>query len=206
MQTTLYNFEIKRKTFHICSLILPLLYLPLPKSYMIAILLLLTLIVLFLDTSRHYSYKIQELTNKIFTKLMREEEKNGSFKLSGSSYMFFGFFLSALFFSKGLAITSWLVLIISDALAALVGTKIGTPLSNGKTIAGSVAFMVSAVLISILCYFFIGYDTNFFIILLSCLISTICEFFSKQISINDNFLIPLIYALSNVIFAFIFGL
>lgn len=206
MQTTLYNFEIKRKIFHICSLILPLSYLLLPKSYMIAILLLLTLVVLFFDISRHYSYKIQELTNKIFTKLMREEEKNGSFKLSGSSYMFFGFFLSALLFSKGLAITSWLVLIISDALAALIGTKIGAPLANGKTIAGSVAFMTSAILISILCYFFIGYNTNFFIILASCLISTICEFFSKQLSINDNLLIPLSYALSSAVLAFILGL
>lgn len=203
MQTPVLNFEIQRKTFHLLSLVIPLLYLFLSKMTITVLLALLMIGVLIIDITRHYDLRVRSYTDKFFGKLMRPEESSGSFRLSGSSFMAVGFFVTALFFSKGLAISSWLILIISDSLAAVVGTKIGKPLWNGKSLEGSIAFLVSAIFISMLVYFFIGYNTSFMVLILSSLIVTVCEFYSKQISINDNLLIPVVYCFATVILTFI---
>jgi len=137
---------------------------------------------------------------------MRTEEESGSFRLSGASFMMLGFFLSALFFSKGLAITAWLVLIVSDALAALVGVRIGTRMYNGKSMEGSTAFLISAILIGIIGHFFIGYNTSFLVIIISALITTAIEFYSWKFYMNDNLLIPVAYGFSTIIFNFILGI
>ena len=126
---------------------------------------------------------------------MREDEESGQFVLSGASYMALGLLTSCLLFSKGLAITSWLVLIVADCFAAIIGMKYGSPLFNGKSYVGSVSFFISSVLISVMTYFIVGYSTSFFIILVSSLATTIVEFFSDQIKVNDNFSIPITYAL-----------
>jgi dolichol kinase len=151
-------------------------------------------ITLYLDISRHYNQKIKGFIENIFGNILREEEDSGQFALSGASYMALGFLTSCLFFSKGLTITSWLILIVADCFAAVVGMKYGSPLFNGKSYAGSVSFFISSVLISIMTYFIIGYNTSFLIILISSLVTTIVEFFSSELKVNDNFSIPLTYA------------
>ncbi len=195
MYDTELNFEIQRKVFHLCSLIFPIAYLFTPKIIMAIALTVIAGITLYLDISRHYNQKIKELIKNIFGKVLREDEDSGQFVLSGASYMALGFLISCLLFSKGLAITSWLVLIVADCFAAIVGMKYGSPLFNGKSYAGSVSFFVSSVLISVMTYFIVGYSTSFLIILISSLVTTIVEFFSDQIKVNDNLSIPLTYAL-----------
>ncbi|WP_425361066.1 diacylglycerol/polyprenol kinase family protein [Candidatus Tisiphia endosymbiont of Stenodema calcarata] len=206
MQTKLFNFEIQRKTFHLYSLIIPLFYLFSSKLVVTTLLFLLIICVLYIDITRHYNLYVKKFTDKFLGKFMRPEEQSGLFRLSGSSFMVVGFFLTALLFSKGLAISSWLILIIADCLAALVGTKIGAPLKNGKSLEGSIAFLISAIFISILVYFFIGYHTSFTVIIISSIVATISEFYSKEVSINDNLLIPLSYCFSTIIFTFILSL
>jgi len=205
MKSIIFNFEIRRKTFHLYGFIVPLFYFFVSKLVMTSLLFLALIIILPLDMSRHFNFGVRELVNKFVGKIIRPEEANGSFQLSGVSYMMAGFFLTALFFSKGLAITSWLIVIISDCLAALIGIKIGTPLENGKSLEGSVAFLSSAFFISILVYFFVGYNTTFLVIIISSIITTITEFYSKEFSIDDNLSIPVIYCFSTVIFNFVLG-
>lgn len=206
MQTKIFNFEIQRKTFHLYSLIIPIFYLFSSKLVITTLLFLLTTCVLYIDIARHYNLYVKRFIDKFFTKFMRPEEQSGSFRLSGSSFMVVGFFLTAFLFSKGLAISSWLILIIADCLAALVGTKIGKPLENGKSLEGSIAFLISAIFISMLVYFFIGYHTSFTVIIISSVVTTIGEFYSKELLINDNLLITLTYCFSTSIFTFILGL
>lgn len=203
MQTTDFNFETKRKTFHVSSLVFPILYLNIQTKYMIAILFLTSIITLYMDISRHYNSQIKDFVNKFLKSFMRKSEESGSFKLSGASFMIVGFLFSAIFFSKGLAITSWLILIISDPLAALVGIKIGKKLSNGKSIEGAIAFLVSSIFISMLCYYFVRYNTGFSVIIISCIITTAIEFFSQKVNIDDNLSIPLVYCFSTELFRFI---
>jgi len=204
MQISAYNFEIRRKIFHLYSLVLPIIYCFISKTFVVSLLLFVTTITLYFDVARHYNPKIENFTNKFFAHLMRQSEQSGSFKLSSASYMMSGFFLGALFFSKGLAITAWLILIISDCLAAIVGTKIGTPRENGKSLEGSIAFFISAIIISLLSYSFIGFATTFPTILVSCAIITASEYYSKQILIDDNLFIPVGYGFLICFFRLIF--
>ncbi|WP_341793234.1 MULTISPECIES: diacylglycerol/polyprenol kinase family protein [unclassified Rickettsia] len=195
------NFELRRKIFHLSALAIPLCYVFTSRLTAILLLFVIAGCALYLDISRHYNGTIREFVTKFFTRIMRSEEASGSFRLSGVSFMMLGFFVTALLFPKNLVICSWLILIISDCLAALVGIKIGEPLDNGKSIAGASAFLSSAVFISILVYFFIGYNTSFIVIIISSIAATAVEFYSKQIGVNDNLLIPLAYCLSTVIFS-----
>lgn len=195
MQKDAFNFEVRRKIFHLYSLTLPLIYLFTSKLNMSVFLVLLAGFTLYVDISRHYNDKIKGFVEKIFGKYLRSKEKTGDFNLSGASYMAFGFLTSCLFFSKGLAITSWLILIIADCLAALMGVRFGVPLYNGKSLAGSGVFFASSVLISIVMYFFVNYNTSFMVIILSSAAVTAIEFYSNEIKVNDNFSIPFSYCL-----------
>ncbi|WPY01217.1 SEC59 family protein [Candidatus Trichorickettsia mobilis] len=203
MITPNFHFESQRKIFHSYSIIFPFIYLFMPKIYMVIFLFILLVPTIYIDFNRHHNLDIRNFVDRFFGKFIRASEAHGTFKLSGASFMIAGFFITALLFAKPLAITSWLILIISDSLAALVGTKIGTINETGKSKEGSIAFLSSAILISIVCYVFIGYDTNFFIIIISCICTTLSEYYAKKININDNLLIPLVYSLSTSILLFI---
>lgn len=197
------NFEKKRKIFHVSGLIFPLIYLFISKIQLLLALFLIIAITIVFDTSRHYNPKIKLLVDRFFSNVMREAEQSGTFKLSGLSYMLAGLFLSALLFPKDLAIASWLVLIIADPVATLVGMKIGSQKFYGKTLEGSCAFLVAAIFISIMTYFFIGFSTSFLVIILSCLSTTALEFFAKKINVDDNLLIPLGYGFSTILLNFL---
>lgn len=198
-----FKFEMKRKAFHLTSLIVPLIYLFIPKFVAVLLLLIASIITIYVDISRHYIITIKDFVSKFFSSIIRPEEINGSMRLSGASFMVLGFFFSVLLFPKNLVICSWLILIISDCLAALVGIKMGDTLNNGKSLAGSVAFFVSAIFISLLTYVFIGYNTSFITIIASSSVTAAAEFYSKDIGINDNLLIPLVYCFSTIVFSFI---
>ena len=204
MQNDNLNFEIRRKIFHLYGLIFPLVYSFIPKTSMNVLLLILTGFTLYADISRHHNQKIKEVVDKFFSKFLRNKERTGFYKLSGASYMALGLLISCLFFSKGLVITSWLILIISDCIAALVGMKYGMPLKNGKSLVGAGAFFISSVFISTVIYFFVSHPTSFIIIIFSSLMATLAEFYAGQIKINDNLSIPVCYCLTTVILNLIF--
>lgn len=190
------QFEIQRKIFHLCSLIYPFVYIFVSKMTMGISLSIITFITLCLDILRHYYPQIQFFVDSMLGKFQRQEEKSGAFVLSGVSYMVLGFLVTCLFFTKVLTIISWLVFIISDCCAAIIGMKYGTPLLNGKSYIGSAAFFCSSILISIILHSITGDSYSLLTILVSCLCCTCIEFLSKQIRINDNFTIPLTYTLS----------
>ncbi|MFK7973502.1 MAG: hypothetical protein AB8B66_01375 [Rickettsiaceae bacterium] len=166
---------------------------------------IITGIVVCIDISRHHSPKIKRMIVKYMHFCLRENEINGHLKLTGASYMMMGLLLSGVLFSKGLAITAWLILIISDCIAAIIGTKFGLPLAlfNGKSLIGSLFFFISAIFVSIITYFAIGYSTSFAIIILSSFLTTLAEFFAPKLRINDNFLIPITYSLSTILFGLV---
>lgn len=102
MQDEVFKFEIKRKLFHLCSLIFPIMYTFTPKIVMSAVLFIIMVFTLYLDISRHYNPKIKVFVDKIFGNFLRTSEKEGIFSISGTSYMAAGFFLLVCFFQKAL--------------------------------------------------------------------------------------------------------
>ena len=97
-----------------------------------------------------------------------------------------------LVFPKVLTVTGFSILIISDICAALVGKKIGKISMFGKTLEGTIAFIVSAIFV----IFFIGWQLfapwTFFIIgIIAAFVGGILELISKRINVDDNLSIPL---------------
>ncbi len=195
------NFEIKRKIFHILALVFPCVYLFIEKRFAVPILFFLASAVLCFDISRRYNSKIKASVDKIFSRLMRPRELGAAPGLSGASFLFWGFFFSAAFFSKKYAIVSWIVFIISDASAALVGTAFGEKrLSCGKSLEGFAACFFAALITSFALYFFYGFEADVFSITVASFLISLLELFSKKILIDDNLLAPSAYCFFIYIF------
>ncbi len=196
--------ELKRKAFHILSLFFPLSYVFISKPLAITLMLLITIITIFIDVARHYNRSIREIVDKFFLSIMRPFEKSGFYKLSGSSYMALGFLISTIIFSKGVAIASCCVLVISDSFAALFGKKIGRDSNHGKSFEGATAFFLSALMISMFAFQIESFNTNFWILVIASLATSSVEYYSYQIGINDNLTIPLTFGSVVTLLGFIF--
>jgi dolichol kinase len=200
-----YGHELRRKAFHLSSLIFPLIYFVTSRLQMTIIMMIVVATTIYIDRMRHYNEAVKELVETFFGSLLREREASGTYVFSGLSFMMAGFFITALFFPKGIAVASWLVLIISDALAAIVGMRIGKPTNHGKSIEGAVTFFISALLIGIFSYFLTPHHASFFALFLACLITSAVEYYSFQIGIDDNFTIPVTFATTLTLFSWIIG-
>jgi dolichol kinase len=179
----LTGVEVSRKIVHLATLSIPIGYALLPKETVITILLPLFLGFLIVDLLRHYYSRMASLFQRyLLGTVLREEERN---TLMGSTYFLFSSILAILFFPKPIAIVSLLFLILSDTAAAIVGKWIGRVRIFGKTLEGSLAFLLSSLLIV-----WVYPDLNRFWGSLSALGATLIELL--PIRVDDNLTIPLV--------------
>lgn len=141
----LTGVEITRKLVHLATLVIPIGYGLTSKGMVLTFLIPLSLCLLAVDLLRHYHPGLALLfQNLFFGRVLREKEKH---TLMGSTYFLLSSSLILILFPKTIAIVSLLILILSDACAALVGKGIGKISIFGKTLEGSLAFLSSALLI-----------------------------------------------------------
>ncbi|HUL30249.1 MAG TPA: SEC59/DGK1/VTE5 family protein [Thermodesulfobacteriota bacterium] len=179
----LTGVEIKRKIVHLASLIVPVAYALTSEETIILFLVPFFLALLLVDLIRHYHRGIASLFRKyFFGRVLREEEK---FALMGSTYFIFSTILTILLFPKSIAIASMLILILSDTAAALIGKGIGRVKILGKTLEGSLAFLITS-----LCIVWIYPHLDRFSGSLAALGATVIEIL--PIRVNDNLSIPLV--------------
>jgi dolichol kinase len=179
----LTGVEVSRKIVHLATLSIPIGYAVLPKETVITILLPLFLGFLIVDLLRHYYSRMSSLFQRyLLGTVLREEERN---TLMGSTYFLFSSILAILFFPKPIAIVSLLFLILSDTAAAIVGKWIGRVRIFGKTLEGSLAFLLSSLFIV-----WVYPDLNRFWGSLAALGATLIELL--PIRVDDNLTIPLV--------------
>ncbi len=175
--------EITRKLVHLATLAIPIGYAGMTKEDVLMILLPLFLGFLTVDLLRHYHHKIASLFKKyFFGKVLRKEEEP---TLMGSTFFLFSTLLAILLFPKTIAIVSLLILTLSDTSAALVGKGIGKIPIFGKTLEGSLAFLLCSLLI-VWCY----PNLNRFWGSLGALGATCVEILPLRV--DDNLTIPLV--------------
>jgi dolichol kinase len=140
--------EIRRKIMHTWPIIIPIAYRFVSKDTALMIMLPICAFYVFCDLFRHFHEGFKQLFDRIITAhFLREHEKNG---LIGSSYFIFGALLAIILFPKPVTIASLYILIISDAMAAIVGTGWGKTRIFAKSLEGSIAFFVSGIIIVLL--------------------------------------------------------
>jgi dolichol kinase len=175
--------EIRRKIVHLATLIIPIGYGLTTRETVLLFVIPLFLGLLGIDLLRHFHPGTASLFKRhFFGKVLREEEKP---TLMGSTYFLFSTILTVLLFPKSIAITSLLILILSDTAAALVGKGIGRVRIFGKTLEGSAAFFVTSLLVV-----WLYPNLNRLSGTLAALGGTLIELL--PIRLNDNLSIPLV--------------
>lgn len=198
-QISLKN-ETYRKFLHMLLVLAPVVYSYLGKWLSVVVFAAIAAIVVTLDYSRRNNPAVKNIFGKIFAPILREHEINGD-KLCGASWVALAAAINFLLFPAEICVAAFLILAISDALAALVGRNFPSEPFFEKTKNGAAAFFLSALVILIFCG--IHYHTSFwyyFFGLFTVAVVTLLESRPSFLNVDDNFLIPISFSVIMMIF------
>lgn len=187
-----YRDELFRKLIHLSSLSIPLLYLYLlDQKTSIIILAAFSLFAITIDLLRYQSHVVGKFIYKFFGFMLRKHELDGKKRnLTGATYVLLSALLCVILFPKVIFITGFVVLIISDTTAALIGRKFGRHKFLFKSFEGTFAFFISAIIVVLLTPKVKGLPIEYFIGIFASFIGAIVENISFGHA-DDNFTIPL---------------
>jgi len=185
-----YKNEVVRKAIHIFSLSIPTIYFFISKQFAIYLLVPITAAFISVDIARYYIPPIAQWFYQWFGWLLRRHETNVRKKrLNGASNVLISSLLSVLLFPKIIAINAITILIISDTTSALVGRRFGRHRFLAKSLEGSLAFFISAVLVVLVAPKIDRLPMEYSIGFIAAAIGTVVE--ALPIKIDDNLSIPL---------------
>ncbi|MGE5680471.1 MAG: diacylglycerol/polyprenol kinase family protein [Bacillota bacterium] len=189
--TILYRDELVRKSIHLCSLSIPIIYYFITKQLALKILIPLTLFSVVMDLSRYFFPALGNIFYRVFGFLLREHERDSRKKnLNGASYVLVSALVCVLIFPKVFVLTSFSVLIISDTCAALFGRKFGRHKFLSKSLEGTLAFFISACVVVMLSPKVEGALMEYMIGFIAVAVGAIAENLSYGWA-DDNLTIPL---------------
>lgn len=146
-----YRDEVVRKTIHLFSLSIPIVYYFITKELALQILIPLTLIFLLIDLGRYISPFLAKFFYVLFNFLLREHERDTKKKnLNGATYVLISAVICVFLFPKVFFLTAFSVLIVSDSAAALIGRKFGRHRFLSKSLEGTLAFFITACIVVML--------------------------------------------------------
>jgi dolichol kinase len=177
---------LRRKAIHLASGALPIFYHFTNQLATFAVLAILLAIAISMEAIRFGHAEGRGWIRRSFGSLFRAEESS---TLTGATYVILANLLAIAIFPKPVAIAALLFLSISDALASLVGRKFGRTRLFGKSLAGSLAFLLSALAIGV-----IVFPGQPWPAVAGALTATVIEALPLRlgrIRIDDNFAIPL---------------
>jgi len=190
-----YKYEVVRKAIHLFSLSIPTIYFFISKQLAIYLLVPVTGAFILVDTARYYIPSIAQWFYKWFGWLLRRHETNVSNKrLNGASNVLISSLLCVLLFPKVVAINAITILIISDTTSALVGRRYGRHRFFAKSLEGSLAFFISAVVVILIAPKIDHILMEYVIGVIAAAIGTVVE--ALPLKIDDNISIPLSVGLS----------
>ena len=143
-----YAKEILRKGVHFGSLIIPAAAIFVSRMEMVLILTALALGMLIVDIIRSRNKVFRKFFLGLFGKVLRGKEQEGG--MTASTVLMASAALTILIFRTEIAVSALAFLSVGDTFAALVGKKFGkTVLVSGRTLEGSLAALLSCLLISL---------------------------------------------------------
>jgi dolichol kinase len=182
-----YWDEIRRKAIHLGSAGFPLLYwFTGNRTLMLQILIPLVAFAIIVESARQFSPAVEAFVQRWLGKIMRLEEKR---LFTGATYVVISALIMIAFFPQQIAIATLLFMSVSDAAASLIGIRYGRIRFLGKSLEGSLAFLVSAFAIAAWLM-----PNNLLVGALGAVVATIAEALSLRwgpIKIDDNLAIPL---------------
>jgi len=132
--------ELRRKTIHLASSVIPITYWFLSKDLILAFLIPGMLLAIAIDYFRYHSDWFERFINKYFGSIIRESERK---RLTGASFVLIADVVAIILFPKMIAIVGLLMLSVGDTAAALVGRGIGKhKIYQNKTWEGTLGFII----------------------------------------------------------------
>ena len=174
--------ELKRKSFHLTALVIPLGILILPHQTSITALALSTVVILFMELFRLRNPYFARIFNRTFGIIMRKHERRS---FTSSTYLLSSCLLSDLLYQKEIAAGAILFLVLGDVSAALVGKHWRRLPLGKKSLTGSLACLASSLLVA-----WAVPHLPFRIGLWGALLATLTEL--SPLPIDDNFTIPIL--------------
>ncbi len=191
-----YKAEVMRKSIHLFSLSMPIIYNFISTETAVMILFPLTLFSVIVDFGRFFIPTINNLVEKHFGFMMREHEKDADKKnLSGATYVFISALVSILILPKPFFILGFAVLILADIAAALIGRRFGRHKFLAKSLEGTTAFFVVGSIIVFFTPKLRGLAAEYYFAFIAVFIGAIVENISYGWA-DDNLTIPLSIGLS----------
>lgn len=184
--------ELYRKSIHLSSLWIPLfIYLVHPGvSIVFFSLLFVGNVLIEYGNYKKYPWARRTFGNLFFRMLRNKETTHSKFQVSGSLYVLLAAIACTLLFPQPVAVISLSVMLISDTSAALFGKAYGTrKLYKNKSLEGTVAFFLSALIVNMLCepiYHFTYAGV------IACAAASFAEMFEDKLEVDDNLSIPLV--------------
>jgi dolichol kinase len=188
---TSYGTELIRKTIHMSSLSIPVVYYFITRETALSILIPLTVLFGLSDLGRHFVPAFGRMYNRFFGFLLRRHEQStGHHRLTGASYVLLSATLCVWLFPKVIVLTAFAILIVSDTAAALIGRKFGKHPFHGKSVEGTTAFFITALIVVAIAPKVLYLPTEYGIGAIAALIGAFVEALSGDI-IDDNLSIPI---------------
>jgi dolichol kinase len=185
-----YSAELIRKAIHLSSLSIPVIYYFIPRTVALEILVPLTVAFFVVDLLRYYHQPTARIFYKFFGWLLRSHEQDHTVKrLNGATYVLISATICVLIFPKLITVTSFAILIISDSTAALIGRRYGKRKFFRKSMEGSTAFFISALVVSFLTPKIFYAPIEYGIAACGAAVGTVIE--AMSIHVDDNLSIPI---------------
>ena len=194
--------ELFRKLIHFLSLSIPISYIFFEKESILMVLIPFMIAVVFEDILTRKNFFVRKLYLKLFGFMLRKHEiKSQEILLNGASWVMVASVLTIYFFPQIVAIISLSILFISDIIAAIVGRRFGKKRFlglKGKSLIGTLSFLISAFLISSVYGLMFGKTFSFFIIsFVASIIAAFCEAISNEVlHADDNLTIPISFGIT----------
>jgi dolichol kinase len=195
MKKAISKNELNRKLLHLTSIWVILIYLLLgigPTFLMIGG---ATVVLMAMDIVRITRTPLRILVEKLLKRLglaamFRANEKNN---LNGATYMMLAALITIVWLPKAIFLTAFSILIVSDALAAVVGQLYGRHKFLHKSFEGTAAFLVSSWIICII--FGLAFNIKLLPLIVASIAAAIVELFASKFKMSDNLLIPIIFGI-----------
>jgi len=143
-----YKSELVRKGIHLCSLAIPIIYFFISRQFALMLLVPMAGAFLLTDIARHYNARIAGWYYRWFGWLLRQHEQDRSARrLNGATNILLSAVLCVALFPKIITINAFAILIVSDTTSALIGRRFGKRPFLNKSLVGTLAFLVSAILV-----------------------------------------------------------
>ncbi|MCF6268711.1 MAG: SEC59/DGK1/VTE5 family protein [Melioribacteraceae bacterium] len=186
-----YKAELLRKSIHLLSISIAVIYYFVTRELALTILIPLTVVSLILDLARYISPAYKKYLYSIVGFMMREHEINSNkIILSGATYVLIGALVTVLFFPKAFVLLGIAVLIFGDIFAALIGRKFGRHKFLFKSLEGTLSFFLFGSLVMLITPKIDGSLTEYLIGFAAVAVAAIIENVSYGWA-DDNLTVPI---------------